>query len=50
MADTALKIDARPEPEEVDASQTSDWEVEEVLARFDKVGRDTRAGGTTSCH
>jgi hypothetical protein len=58
MSDTVVMTEVRPAPVELTTSQTegtdaaaaADWEVEEVLARFDKVGRDTRAGGTTSCH
>ncbi len=34
------------------STEVDEWEVEEILARFDRAaeGRETRAGGTTSCH
>ncbi|WP_194892064.1 hypothetical protein [Catenulispora pinisilvae] len=51
MADTALELEVTPEAQDTTStSQVGDWEVEEVLARFDKVGRDTKAAGTTACH
>jgi hypothetical protein len=45
-------VQDRTEEAPAAAAEVDDWEVDEILTRFDRAGegRDTRAGGTTSCH
>jgi hypothetical protein len=56
MSDSGVKIDRDDEVEASTSEQAvqpvDDWEIEEVVARFDRVSErgGTKGGGSTSCH
>lgn len=54
MSDLRVQVD-REEVEATDdlpVEPVDDWEIEEVVARFDRVSErgGTKGGGSTSCH
>lgn len=56
MGDLRVKVDREDEVEAITDDRpgepVDDWEIEEVVARFDRVSErgGTKGGGSTSCH
>lgn len=55
MSDLRVKVDRDDEVEAADArpvEPVDDWEIEEVVARFDRVSErgGTKSHGSTGCH